>query len=382
MNSREAYLIAGVRTPFGRLGGRLAGYSGLDLGTLAITELARRYPVVSKADGALLAMVLQAGQTANPARTLMHRAGFSHIPAATLNAACPAGIDSIVDATRRVRSGEGALYVVGGIDSNSGTPQLQSGDLPLQSGVTHSLTCGVSGLGFAELADRTNAELGISREAQDAWAVRSQARALAADFNTSGEIVPVASQGTDFMRDEGIRPTTTLAKLSALQPVVGGEGTVTAGNASQIADGASVGLVGSMTVAGMLDAEPLARIVDWGYSAGPDGALHLQPALASRALLARCGLKPSDIDLWEINEAFAGVVLASMSDLDLPADAVNPNGGAIALGHPNSATAFRLALTLAHELKRRGLKRGIATLCGAGGQGIALLIENHRATTH
>lgn len=376
MSNHHAYLLAGVRTPFGKLNGRLSEYSGIDLGTLALRELRRRNPIASLADGAILAMVLQAGQTANPARTMMYRSEIgNHIPASTLNMACPAGIDCVIDATRRVERGEGALYIVGGVDSNSCTPALQIDDDAPISGVDYSLTCAISGLSFAALADRTDAELGISRQAQDEWALLSQQRAAAADFMATGELFTLPSQGSPFTRDEGIRASSTLAKLSALAPVVEG-GTVTAGNASQIADGASVGLVGSMETAQKMQIEPLARIVEWGYSAGPDGALHLQPALASRALLARAGLKASDIDLWEINEAFAGVTLASMAELKLAPDTVNPNGGAIALGHPNSATAFRIVLTLAHELRRRSLRRGIATLCGGGGQGIALLIEN------
>lgn len=379
MNTASAYLIAGVRTPFGRLNGRLAEFSGLDLGTLAIQELSRRHATVAQADGAMLAMVMQAGQSANPARAIVHRSGLGHIPATTLNAACPAGIDCIVDATRRVALGEGSLYLVGGIDSNSGAPTLQGRDAEPVGGVAHSLTCAVSGLSMAALADRTNADLGIGRDAQDRWALLSQVRATIADFAATGELFAVRSQGADFLRDEGIRPGTTLDKLAALAPVAGNEGNVTAGNASQIADGASVGLVGSVAAADRAQVEPLARIVAWGYSAGRDGALHLQPAQASRALLSRAGLQVSDIDLWEINEAFAGVVLASIADLGIPAEIVNPNGGAIALGHPNSATAFRLVLTLAHTLSRRGLRRGIATLCGAGGQGIALLIENPQA---
>lgn len=379
MSNDNAYLIAGVRTPFGRLNGRLSEYSGLDLGVLALGELARRWPLSSEADGSILAMVMQAGQTANPARAMMYRSGLAHIPATTLNAACPAGIDCVVDATRRVERSEGSLYLVGGVDSNSRAPTLQSGVAKPVGGVDHSLTCAISGLSMAALADQTNAELGIDRDAQDRWALLSQERAAAADFMATGELFAIRSKGMDFSRDEGIRPQSNLAKLSGLAPVVGATGSVTAGNASQIADGAAVGLVGSRSAANKMGAEPLARIVDWGYSAGVDGALHLQPAMASRALLTRARLKPADIDLWEINEAFAGVVLASMGDLNIPPELVNPNGGAIALGHPNSATAFRLVLTLAHELKRRGLRRGIATLCGAGGQGIALLIENERS---
>lgn len=380
MSSHHAYLLAGTRTPFGRLNGRLSEFSALDLGTMALGELQRRHPVVSESDGAILAMVMQAGQSANPARTMMYRSGIGHhIPASTLNAACPAGIDCVVDATRRIERGEGALYIVGGIDSSSRTPVLQIDGAEPVSNLTHSLTCAISGLSFAGLSDRSSTELGISRKAQDEWALLSQQRATAADFMCTGELFTVQSQGSAFNRDEGIRPSTSIEKLSALAPVVDEDGTVTAGNAPQIADGAAVGLIGSLEIAEKTHTEPLARIVDWGYSAGTDGALHLQPAQASRALLARARLKASDIDLWEINEAFAGVVLASVADLRIPGDIVNPNGGAIALGHPNSATAFRLVLTLAHELRRRNLRRGIATLCGAGGQGIALLIENERA---
>lgn len=380
MSPHHAYLLAGTRTPFGRLNGRLSEFSGLDLGTMALGELKRRHPVASESNGAILAMVMQTGQSANPARTMMYRSGIgNHIPASTLNSACPAGIDCVVDATRRIERGEGALYIVGGIDSSSRTPVLQiDGDEPI-SNLYHTLTCAISGLNFAGLADRTNTELRISRKEQDQWALLSQQRAATADFMTSGEIFTVQSQGSAFSRDEGIRPSSSIEKLSALEPVANENGTVTAGNAPQISDGAAVGMIGSLKMAEKMHTEPLARIVDWGYSAGPDGNLHLQPAHASRALLARAKLKAADIDLWEINEAFAGVVLASMADLKIPGDIVNPNGGAIALGHPNSATAFRLVLTLAHELRRRNLRRGIATLCGAGGQGIALLIENQRA---
>jgi acetyl-CoA C-acetyltransferase len=381
MNNRHAYLLAGTRTPFGRINGQLSEFSGLELGTLALNELSRRHPMASMSDGALLAMVMQAGQSANPARTIMYRSKIgSHIPASTLNAACPAGIDCIVDATRRIERGEGKLYIVGGIDSSTRSPWLQIDDAEPISNVQHSLICAISGLSFAGLADRSNIELSISRKVQDEWALLSHQRATKADFMTTGELFPVQTQGSVLNRDEGIRPSTSMEKLSALKPVAHDDGTVTAGNAPQLSDGASVGLVGSLEVAKQTNTEPLARIVDWGYSASADGSLHLQPAHASRALLARAGLKPSDIDLWEINEAFAGVVLASIANLKIAHDIVNPNGGAIALGHPNSATAFRLVLTLAHELRSRNLKRGIATLCGAGGQGIALLIENENTS--
>jgi acetyl-CoA C-acetyltransferase len=379
MTSRDAYLLAGARTPFGRLDGRLADFSALELGTLALAELGRRHPFASHADGAILGMVMQAGSGASPARTMMFRSGIGDlIPSNLLNSACPAGIDCVVDASRRIERSEGSLYIVGGVDSSSRTPLLQiDGSEPVR-GVNHALTCSISGETMAALSERKNRDLRISRQAQDEWALLSQRRAAAADFLSSGELFTVQSQGSTLDRDEGIRPSTSREKLAALPPLFGEGGTITAGNASQIADGAAVGLVGSLDVAQRTGTEPLARIVDWGYSAGPGNSLHLQPAQASRALLDRVCLRVADIDLWEINEAFAGVVLATLSELRLPGDLVNPNGGAIALGHPNSATAFRLVLTLAHELKRRCLRRGIATLCGAGGQGIALLIENPR----
>ncbi|KAA0024899.1 thiolase family protein [Antrihabitans cavernicola] len=377
MTTNSAYLYAGLRTPFGRLNGHLSQYDAVELGTRTLAELGRRHPVAAEADGALFSCVVQAGLGPNPARTVMHRSGVgSEIPASVNNMACIAGIDTMVDATRRIASQEGSLYIVGAFESSSNGPALTFGDGHQESALQHeALTCAISGESFVAISDRQGAELGISRARQDQWAVRSHDLAGRADFATTGEVYGLESDGTVHWKDEGIRAGSTYERLAALPPLVTG-GTITAANASQIADGSAMGLVGSVDVAESHGLDPLARIVGWAYSAGPDNTLHRQPAKSIDALLTKTGHTVRDIDLWEINEAFASVVLATIDDLKIPEEAVNPNGGGIAIGHPNSTTAFRQVLTLAHELRRRDLRRGIATLCGGGGQGIALLIEN------
>lgn len=375
--THDAYLYAGIRTPFGRLNGRLSDLDAVQLGTQTLAELGRRHPVAAEADAALFSCVVQAGLGPNSARIVMHGSGLGNeIPASVHNMACPAGIDTMVDATRRIRSQEGSLYVVGAFESSSTGPMLTFGDGRSVSALEHeALTCGIGGESMTALSDRKGAELGISRERQDEWSLRSHQLAAAADFVSTGEVHGFEHDGSTYWQDEGIRSNSSFEALAALPPLVP-RGTITAGNASQIADGAAMGLVGSIDIGKTTGMEPLARIVDWGYAAGTDNTLHPQPGKSVQALLNKTGLTPSDIDLWEINEAFASVVLATIDDLKIPADTVNPNGGAIAIGHPNSTTAFRQVLTLAHELRRRELRRGIATLCGAGGQGIALLIEN------
>ena len=238
------------------------------------------------------------------------------------------------------------------------------------------LTCALSGQSMGVLSDKCNRELGISRDDQDRWAYQSHMRAAAAkDFLASEEILRLPSNDGSIASDQGVRPSTNPEALAKLQPAFSPDGTITAGNASQMADGASVGVVANHTVAQASDVAPLARIVDWAFIAGPDATLHLKPAFAVQRLLNRQELTASQIDLFEINEAFAGVALASSRHLGLSREVVNVNGGAIALGHPLGGTGFRLLLTLAFEMKRRDVRRGIATLCGGGGQGLAVLIE-------
>ena len=376
-NGTAAYLYGGVRTPYGKYRGRLSSISAVDLGAIALKNLKERFPSVDHADGLMMGMTIQAGSGVNAARVAGYRAGLSlSLPSITLNNACLAGIDSAIDATRRIRSGEGNVYIVGGMHSASRAPHLEDQDQVRSLAIhTDGVICPISHLHVGVLSDAKNRELGLTRERQDEWAYESHRRAAHADFLSTGEVAPLSIDGEEMRTDQTIRHNASLAALSGLSPVFTSDGTITAGNAPALADGAAVTLVGDLAFANICGHKPLARIVDWGYSAGPDWTLHNQPWNATKRLLEKQGLDPSDIDLYEINEAFAGVVLAAVNELKLPADVVNPNGGSIAIGHPDAATATRQLLTLALELKRRQLRRGVATLCGGGGQGIAILIE-------
>lgn len=385
-NHPEVYLLDGLRTPFGKYRGALASLSTVDLGSTAIRALLARNEWGSNPSASLFGVVVQAGLGQNPARIAATAGGVSlSSPALTLNSVCLASLEAVCDATRRIRSSEGTHYLVGGFDSMSRAPRilpLPDGELegdgnPYSALMSDGLSCALSGGSMGEISDRCNQQLNISREAQDLWASMSHTRAAAATAVLQrDEIFPVLTAAGTVCADQGIRTNSTLEGLAQLRPAFTREGTITAGNASQLADGASVGLVVDAVMADRSGRTPLARIVDWGWIAGPDASLHTKPADAIEKVLSQQGLKASDIDLFEINEAFAGVAIASSVQLGVPPDVVNVNGGAIALGHPLGATGFRLLLTLAHEMRRRRVKRGIASLCGGGGQGLAVLIEN------
>ncbi|WP_395065601.1 thiolase family protein [Paraburkholderia silvatlantica] len=381
---QDAWLFDGVRTPFGKYHGALASLDSLQLGQKAIGALIARHPEARTPDAALFGCVVQAGLGQNPARIASTRSGVDPVtPALTLNSVCLASLEAVCDATRRVRGGEGHRYLVGGFDSMTRAPSVVPGEFDPEGAQARSaldsdgLRCALSGESMGVLSEACNRELGIGRGEQDAWAVMSQQRAArSAAFREEHEIAPVETLDGLVTSDQGIRADTTLAKVSALRPAFGEGGTITAANASQMSDGGSAGLVVSTGELDRIGRAPLARIVDWGWVAGPDATLHLKPANAIRVLLQKQNLRPADIDLYEINEAFASVAIASARDLGLPDDVVNVNGGAIALGHPLGASGFRLLLTLALEMKRSNVRRGIASLCGGGGQGMAVLIEN------
>ncbi|GAE92258.1 3-ketoacyl-CoA thiolase [Gracilibacillus boraciitolerans JCM 21714] len=332
-----------------------------------------------------MAQVIQAGSGQNPARHVAYQAGVSSQtpPALTLNNVCLGGIATVIDAVRRIKLEEGSFYIVGGFDSMSNAPHLIPtraikgiGHQTLTDTLLHDgLWCSLSNQSMGVLTDQYNQKFEISREEQDQYAALSQQRAAEARSKGSfkQEIIPF--EGV-LEEDEGIRPQTTEEKLANLKPVFTKEGTITAGNASQMTDGASIGIVTTSEKANELDADPLAHILDWAETAGPDTSLHTKPSDAIKKILDKQKLTVADIDLFEINEAFASVVIASCQALQLEWDKVNVNGGAIAIGHPLGGTGFRLVLTLAHELKRRGGGKGIAALCGGGGgQGVAILIE-------
>jgi acetyl-CoA C-acetyltransferase len=381
----SAVILDGVRTPFGKWKGSLSPFNGTDLGTIALKELLSRTPEAKEADGVILAQVIQAGQGQNPARKVASNAGVSlSTPAITLNNVCLAGISTVIDAVRRIHFNEGELFITGGFDSMTNAPhlapirqELSFGAVEFYDSLNDGLRCSINEQSMGLLSDNKNTELGITREQQDEYAVLSQTRAE--DARKKGrlqtEIVPVDTGKFTLEEDEGIRPNSSVDKLAKLRPAFQKDGTLTAGNASQMSDGASIGIIASEEKAQVLGKTPLARILGWSEIAGPDTSLHLKPAQAIKDVLAKNSLSIDDIDLFEINEAFASVVIASCNELGINADKVNVNGGAIAIGHPLGGTGFRLILTLAHELKRRGGGKGIATLCGGGGQGTAILIE-------
>jgi acetyl-CoA C-acetyltransferase len=283
---------------------------------------------------------------------------------------------SVALAAGMVREREADTVLVGGFDSMSRAPhavQRAPEDAPLDLMVHDGLYCSIADVGMGELSDAENVRLEVTRAAQDMLALRSHERAAAAtaEGRLAEEIAPLPELG----QDEGIRADTSLEKLAALQPAFGPDGTITAGNASQMSDGGAAGIVTTHARARAEGLSPLAEIVGRAMVAGPDSSLHLRPAEASAKLLARHGLSSGDVDLWEINEAFAGVVVASCAALGIDPERVNVNGGAVAIGHPLAASGMRLVLTLAYEMRRRGAELGVATLCGGGGQGEALLLR-------
>lgn len=379
----KTVILDGTRTPFGKWKGALSTFSAKDLATHALSTLAERTPEAKQADGVLLAQVIQGGQGQNPARQVATKAGINlSTPAITLNNVCLGGIATIADSSRRIRLGEGELYIVGGFDSMTNAPHTLPvraengfGHVKMTDTLLHDgLWCSLTDQSMGVLTDQKNRDYEINRESQDEYAAKSQHRAAEAQEQgrLNAEITPIP----DYLeQDEGIRATTTKEKLAKLSPAFSNEGTITAGNASQMTDGASIGIVTTDEKARELGRTPLAEVIDFTEIAGPDESLQTKPSRAIRELLEKQNLTTDDIDLFEINEAFASVVLASCRDLEIDEARVNVNGGAIALGHPLGGTGFRLVLTLAHELKRRGGGKGIASLCGGGGQGMAILIE-------
>ncbi|RCW77322.1 thiolase family protein [Saliterribacillus persicus] len=375
-------ILDGIRTPFGKWKGALSAYTPIQLASKTLQHLLEKYPALN-IDGVLLAQVIQAGSGQNPARQVAYKAGANpEIPALTLNNVCLGGVSSVADAVRRIKLEEGSLYIVGGFDSMSNAPHVLPtrsikglGHQTLKDTLLHDgLWCALSDQSMGVLTDHYNHQYQITRGEQDQYAALSQQRAATARSKgiLKQEILPFEEVLTE---DEGIRPETSVEKLADLKTVFTEDGTITAGNASQMTDGASIGIVTTSEKAAELQTSPLAEIIDWAETAGPDASLHTKPSDAIAKVLKKQNLTPSDIDLFEINEAFASVVIASCKALKIDWDKVNVNGGAIAIGHPLGGTGFRLILTLAHELKRRGGGTGIAALCGGGGQGIAILIE-------
>jgi acetyl-CoA C-acetyltransferase len=387
-------IVAGARTPIGKLSGALAGFSAQELGGFAIAAALERAGVSPDVvDYVFMGQVLQAGQGQITARQAATKAGIPmSVPATTVNKVCLSGLNSIYLADLMIQAGEAEIVVAGGMESMTKAPHLlqdaragyRLGDGTLVDSMMYDgLYCQFDHCAMGLGTERYNAEAGIGREAQDAFSALSHERAAAAakDGRLADEIVAVSvpqRKGDPLLvdTDEGVRPGTTAESLGALKPAFDKSGTITAGNASQISDGGAALVVMSKAKAESLGVTPLGEVVSYGQVAGPNASLLLQPAAAIQQALQKAKLKVSDVDLFEINEAFAVVGLASMADLGITDEVTNVNGGAIALGHPVGMSGARLALTILHELKRRGAKLGAASLCGGGGQGDALVVRS------
>jgi acetyl-CoA C-acetyltransferase len=387
-------ILAGARTPIGKLSGALAGFSAMDLGGFAIAAALERAGVsAQEVDYVFMGQVLQAGQGQITARQAATKGGIPmSVPSTTINKVCLSGLNSIYLADMLIAAGEADVVVAGGMESMTQAPYLlpgaragyRAGDATLVDSMMYDgLYCQFDHCAMGLGTEQYNREAKISRAAQDSFAALSHERAATAikDGRFADEIVPVSvpqRKGDPIVvdTDEGVRPGTTAESLGALKPAFDKEGTITAGNASQISDGGAAVVVTSKARAETLGVTPIGEVVSYGQVAGPDASLLLQPANAIVQALAKVGKSPSDVSLFELNEAFAVVGLASMTALGINDEITNVNGGAIALGHPIGMSGTRLALTMLHELRRRGGGLGAASLCGGGGQGDALVLRS------
>ncbi|MEV7842723.1 acetyl-CoA C-acetyltransferase [Streptomyces cyaneofuscatus] len=386
-------IVAGARTPMGRLLGSLKSFSAADLGGFAIKAALDRAGIGGdQVQYVIMGQVLQAGAGQIPARQAAVKAGIPmNVPALTINKVCLSGLDAIALADQLIRAGEFDVVVAGGQESMTNAPHLlpksregyKYGAIEMLDSMAYDgLTDAYENIPMGESTEKHNSRLGLDRAAQDEIGALSHQRAAAAQKNGifEAEITPVEipqrkGEPVVFAKDEGIRPETTVESLGKLRPAFAKDGTITAGTSSQISDGAAAVVVMSKAKAEELGLEWIAEIGAHGNVAGPDNSLQSQPSGAIRHALKKDGLAVEDLDLIEINEAFAAVAVQSMKDLGVTPDKVNVNGGAIALGHPIGMSGARVVLHLALELKRRGGGTGAAALCGGGGQGDALIIR-------
>ncbi|MFF9343167.1 MULTISPECIES: acetyl-CoA C-acetyltransferase [unclassified Streptomyces] len=386
-------IVAGARTPMGRLLGSLKSFSGADLGGFAIKAALDRAGIGGdQVQYVIMGQVLQAGAGQIPARQAAVKAGIPmNVPALTINKVCLSGLDAIALADQLIRAGEFDVVVAGGQESMTNAPHLlpksregfKYGAIEMLDAMAYDgLTDAFENIAMGESTEKHNTRLGIDRASQDEIAALSHQRAAAAQKNGlfEAEITPIEipqrkGDPVVFAKDEGVRAETTVESLGKLRPAFAKDGTITAGTSSQISDGAAAVVVMSKAKAQELGLEWIAEIGAHGNVAGPDNSLQSQPSNAIRHALEKDGLTVDDLDLIEINEAFAAVAVQSMKDLGVSPEKVNVNGGAIALGHPIGMSGARVVLHLALELKRRGGGTGAAALCGGGGQGDALIIR-------
>jgi acetyl-CoA C-acetyltransferase len=386
-------IVAGARTPIGKMSGALSSLSAADLGGIAIAEALRRANVsADQVDHVIVGQVLMAGQGQVPSRQAAVKAGIPmRVPAVNINKVCLSGLNAIYLADQMIQAGDADIVVAGGMESMTNAPYIVDG---ARSGfrygntemadaiIKDGLFCAFDACLMGTSTDRYTGT-SVSREEMDEVSAASHERAAAAikEGRLTDEIVPVSiaqRKGEPIVveTDEGVRPGTTAESLGKLRAAFVDGGTITAGNASQISDGASAVVLMSERAAAACGVDPLGVVVSYGMVAGPDNAsLNLQPANAIRKALSKTDLSVADVDLFELNEAFAAVGIASSRDLGVSLDVVNVNGGAIALGHPIGMSGNRLALTILHELRRRGGGVGAVGLCGGGGQGDAMVVR-------
>ncbi len=388
-----SYIVAGARTPIGKMSGALASFSAAELGGFAIKAALERAGVSpEEVEHVLMGQVLMAGQGQVPSRQAAVNAGIPmSVPSVNINKVCLSGLNTIYLADQMIAAGEADIVVAGGMESMTNAPYLAQGarggfrygntelaDAIIKDGLWCAFDACLMGLGTERYAAGN-----ITRDQQDEVAMKSNERAANAikDGKFADEIIPVSiplRKGEPILveTDEGVRPGTTMESLATLKPAFDKAGTITAANASQISDGGSALVLMSERALNARGITPLGQVVSYGMVAGPDSAslLH-QPSKAILKALGRVGKTISDVDLFEINEAFAAVGIASMADLGITDEIVNVNGGAIALGHPIGMSGNRLALTILHELRRHGGGTGAAALCGGGGQGDALIVR-------
>ncbi|HJQ25820.1 MAG TPA: acetyl-CoA C-acetyltransferase [Blastocatellia bacterium] len=390
--TKEIFILGGARTPMGEYGGALRDLSAIELGAIAARAALERSGVApEQIDHAVIGNALQtSGDAIYGARHVALKAGVPiDKPALTVNRLCGSGVQSIISGAQMIQLGEAQTVLAGGMESMSQAPHVlrgarwgfKLGEGKLEDSLMVALLDTHCGYYMAQTAENLVRKHDITRQAQDEYALSSQQRAAAAweagRFND--EVVAVEIQTrkgvTRFERDDHLRPETTLEGLAKLRPAFSKDGFVTAGNASGIVDGAACVVIADAEAAKKIEAAPLGRIVSWGISGVPPEIMGIGPVPASQQALAAAGLQLEDIDLVEVNEAFAGQYLAVEKELGLDRERTNVNGGAIALGHPLGASGTRLVLTVLHELRRRGKKYGLATACIGGGQGIAMIVE-------
>ncbi len=388
-----SYIVAGARTPIGKMSGALASFSAAELGSFAIRAALERAGVSpAEVDHVIMGQVLMAGQGQVPSRQAAAKAGIPmNVPAININKVCLSGLNSIYLADQMIQAGDADIVIAGGMESMTNAPYIASGarggfrygntelkDAIIADGLWCAFDSCLMGLGTERYTGGK-----ISRQQQDELAMKSNQRAAAAIAagRLADEIIPVSiaqRKGDPLIvsNDEGVRADTTMESLGGLKPAFDKEGTITAANASQLSDGGSAVVMMSERFVKDRGVKALGQVVSYGMVAGPDNAsLLTQPSRAIMKALSKVGMSVSDINLFELNEAFAAVGVASITDLGITDDIVNVNGGAIALGHPIGMSGNRVALTILHELRRRGGGVGAAALCGGGGQGDAIIVR-------